>query len=173
MKYEESGVNIDKANEANKAISKYVRSTWSDSVLSDVGSFGGLFRVPSGYENPVLVSSMDGVGTKLIVAQMAHRYDTIGQDLVNHCVNDIVVQGARPLFLLDYIAAGKIIPEVIAQLAENSGDLSSNLGTRTVKQLSEIRYVSSRRKLPGCDHRHGSGKLRIAPVDQEKKVKVG
>ena len=118
MRYRDSGVDIDKANAANASISRSVRSTWSDAVLSDVGHFGGLFEIPEGYTQPVLVSSMDGVGTKLMVAQRARRYDTIGQDLVNHCVNDILVQGARPLFFLDYFATGKLEPATIAEVAE-------------------------------------------------------
>ncbi len=114
MRYKDSGVDIDKANEATKAIARDVRDTWGEEVLSEVGSFGGLFRLPGGYDDPVLVSSMDGVGTKLLVAIMAGRFDTVGQDLVNHCVNDILVQGARPLYFLDYVAAGTLEPEVIA-----------------------------------------------------------
>src|SRR5678815_34638 len=114
MRYRESGVDIDKANEATKAIARLVKKTWSPAVLSSIGSFGGLFEVPSGYTHPVLVSSMDGVGTKIMVARAARRYDTVGQDLVNHCVNDILVQGARPLFFLDYIATGKLSPDVVA-----------------------------------------------------------
>lgn len=121
MKYKESGVNIDKANEANKAMSESVRSTWGSEVLSDVGHFGGLFKMPEGYKDPVLVSSMDGVGTKLLVAQMVGRFDTIGQDLVNHCVNDILVQGGTPLFFLDYLATGSLNP---AKVSEMVGGLS-------------------------------------------------
>ena len=116
MKYRDSGVDIDKANEATRSIKESVRRTWGSDVLSDVGSFGGLFRMPGGYRDPVLVSSMDGVGTKLLVARMARRYDTIGRDLVNHCVNDILVQGARPLFFLDYIAAGTLDPDMVVAL---------------------------------------------------------
>jgi len=116
MKYRDSGVDIDKANEATRSIREAVRRTWGSGVLSDVGHFGGLLRMPEGYEEPVLVSSMDGVGTKLLVARMAGRYGTIGRDLVNHCVNDILVQGARPLFFLDYIAAGKLDPVMVADL---------------------------------------------------------
>jgi len=116
MKYEDSGVNIDKANEATKAISEFVKKTWGTDVLSDVGHFGGLFRVPDGYEDPVLVSSMDGVGTKIMVAQRAGRFDTIGQDLVNHCVNDILVQGGKPLFFLDYLAAGSLDPAMVVDI---------------------------------------------------------
>ena len=114
MRYKDSGVDIDKANQATRSITRDVRSTWRSEVLSDVGSFGGLFRMPEGYRDPVLVSSMDGVGTKLLVASMAGRFDTVGQDLVNHCVNDILVQGARPLFFLDYIAAGTLQPSIVA-----------------------------------------------------------
>ena len=116
MKYEDSGVNIDKANKATKAISAFVKSTWGTDVLSEVGHFGGLFRVPDGYKDPVLVSSMDGVGTKIMVAQRAGRYGTIGQDLVNHCVDDILVQGGRPLFFLDYLAAGALQPEMVVDV---------------------------------------------------------
>jgi phosphoribosylformylglycinamidine cyclo-ligase len=83
-------------------------------VLSSIGHFGGLFEIPAGYQHPVLVSSMDGVGTKIMVARAAQRYDTVGQDLVNHCVNDILVQGAKPLFFLDYVAAGKLDPAMVA-----------------------------------------------------------
>lgn len=114
MRYKDSGVDIDKANEATKSIARDVRATWGDEVLSDVGSFGGLFRLPPGYRDPVLVSSMDGVGTKLLVASAARRFDTVGQDLVNHCVDDILVQGARPLYFLDYVAAGSLDPKVVA-----------------------------------------------------------
>jgi phosphoribosylformylglycinamidine cyclo-ligase len=118
MKYKDSGVNIDRANRAKKGIAERVRSTWGAEVLSDTGAFGGLFAVPADYDEPVLVSSVDGVGTKLLVAVMAGRYDTVGQDLVNHCVNDILVQGARPLFFLDYFAAGSIEPERVGAVVD-------------------------------------------------------
>jgi phosphoribosylformylglycinamidine cyclo-ligase len=118
MRYRDSGVDIDKANQATRAIARLVGRTWGPSVLSQIGHFGGLFRLPAGYREPVLVSSMDGVGTKLLVARAAGRYDTVGQDLVNHCVNDILVQGARPLFFLDYVAAGKLDPAMVAGVVE-------------------------------------------------------
>jgi phosphoribosylformylglycinamidine cyclo-ligase len=118
MRYRDSGVDIDKANEATRAIARLVKDTWGPEVLSEIGHFGGLFSMPRDCEEPVLVSSMDGVGTKLIVARMVGRYDTIGQDLVNHCVNDILVQGARPLFFLDYIAAGALEPRMVASVVE-------------------------------------------------------
>lgn len=112
-RYKESGVDIDAANRANRRIGELVKGTWRDEVLSEIGNFGGLFAVPSVYERPVLVSSVDGVGTKLRVAFMAGRHDTVGEDLVNHCVNDILVQGAEPLFFLDYFACGVLDPDVV------------------------------------------------------------
>jgi len=116
MRYRDSGVDIDKANQATRAIARLAKETWGPEVLSEIGHFGGLFEVPKGMRNPVLVSSMDGVGTKLLIAREAGVFDTVGQDLVNHCVNDILVQGARPLFFLDYVAAGKLEPEMIARV---------------------------------------------------------
>jgi phosphoribosylformylglycinamidine cyclo-ligase len=118
MRYRESGVDIDKANEATRAIARLVGKTWGPAVLSQIGHFGGLFEVPGGYRRPVLVSSMDGVGTKLLVAGAARKYDTVGQDLVNHCINDILVQGARPLFFLDYVASGALDPAMVASVVE-------------------------------------------------------
>jgi len=118
MRYRDSGVDIDKANQATRAIARLVGKTWSPAVLSQIGHFGGLFRMPTGYREAVLVSSMDGVGTKLLVARAARRYDTVGQDLVNHCMNDILVQGAQPLFFLDYVAAGKLEPDMVAGVVE-------------------------------------------------------
>jgi phosphoribosylformylglycinamidine cyclo-ligase len=111
--YAAAGVSIDAGNEAVRRIKAHVRSTRTAEVLADVGSFGGLFKLPAGAKQPVLVASTDGVGTKLMVAAAMGRYDTVGQDLVNHCVNDILVQGARPLFFLDYFATGKLEPEVV------------------------------------------------------------
>jgi phosphoribosylformylglycinamidine cyclo-ligase len=128
MKYEDSGVDIDRANRAKAAIAKRVRATWGPEVLSDAGAFGGLFAVPGAYKQPVLVSSMDGVGTKVQVAVMAGRFDTVGQDLVNHCVNDILVQGADPLFFLDYIASGRLDPAVTRDLIEGLSKACSENG---------------------------------------------
>ena len=113
MDYKESGVDIDAGNETVRRIRGLARSTFTSGVLSDIGSFGGLFRLePGRFKDPVLVSSADGVGTKLKVAFMADRHDTVGLDLVNHCVNDILVQGAEPLFFLDYLATGRLRPAV-------------------------------------------------------------
>ncbi|MDZ4121000.1 MAG: phosphoribosylformylglycinamidine cyclo-ligase, partial [Candidatus Cloacimonadaceae bacterium] len=112
--YKSSGVDVKAGEKAVKSISEMVRSTYNDSVMSELGSFGGLYRLnKSDWEKPVLVSSTDGVGTKLLVAIMAQRFDTVGQDLVNHCVNDILVQGAIPQFFLDYIGVGKLEPDHI------------------------------------------------------------
>jgi phosphoribosylformylglycinamidine cyclo-ligase len=113
MDYKAAGVDIDAGNETVRRIRGLARSTFTSGVLSDIGSFGGLFRLDSGrYRDPVLVASVDGVGTKLKVAFLAQRHDTIGADLVNHCVNDILVQGAEPLFFLDYLATGQLSPKV-------------------------------------------------------------
>jgi phosphoribosylformylglycinamidine cyclo-ligase len=117
-KYRESGVDIDAANRAKKSIGEWVKATWGKEVLSDVGNFGGLFEMPARYEAPVLVSSADGVGTKLKVAFLAGIHDTVGQDLVNHCVNDILVQGADPLFFLDYFASGRLEPSVVEEVVK-------------------------------------------------------
>ena len=119
MKYADSGVNIDAAQRALARAKASVRATWDERVLSDLGGFGGLYRTAPG--EPLLASSIDGVGTKVKIAAMSGRYDTIGADIVNHCVNDILVQGAEPLFFLDYFATGKleeeVLPAVIAGLA--------------------------------------------------------
>ena len=113
MDYKASGVDIDAGNEAVRRIRGLARSTFTSGVLSDIGSFGGLFQLETGrYREPVLVSSADGVGTKLKVAFLADRHDTVGVDLVNHCVNDILVQGAEPLFFLDYLATSRLAPAV-------------------------------------------------------------
>jgi phosphoribosylformylglycinamidine cyclo-ligase len=117
MKYSESGVDIDRANQAKKRIKSLVRSTFNPSVLSDIGLFGGLYRPELvHFQRPVLVSSVDGVGTKLKVAFMSGIHNTVGVDLVSHCTNDILVQGAFPLFFLDYIATGILDPDVVEQV---------------------------------------------------------
>ncbi|MFH1850090.1 MAG: phosphoribosylformylglycinamidine cyclo-ligase [archaeon] len=115
--YKDAGVDIDKANLAIEAIKKHVIATRTKSVISDIGSFGGLYKPDlRSISEPVLVSSTDGVGTKLKVAIALNKHDTIGQDLVNHCVNDILVQGARPMYFMDYIAMGKLNHGVIEQV---------------------------------------------------------
>jgi len=115
--YKASGVDIDAGNEAVRRIRSLARGTFTPGVLSDIGSFGGLFRLDRDrYQEPVLVSSADGVGTKLKVAFMTGRHGTVGADLVNHCVNDILVQGAEPLFFLDYLATGRLDPAVAEEV---------------------------------------------------------
>src|SRR4051795_3143910 len=117
MEYKEAGVDIDAGNETVRRIRSLAKGTFTPGVLSDIGSFGGLFRlVRDRYQDPVLVSSADGVGTKLKVAFMMDKHDTVGADLVNHCVNDILVQGAEPLFFLDYLATGRLSPAVAEQV---------------------------------------------------------
>ncbi len=113
LRYGSAGVDIDASNAAKNRIRKLVESTFTTGVVGGFGGFGGMFRIPSGLDKPVLVSSADGVGTKVKVAIEAGRHDTIGRDLVNHCVNDILVQGALPLFFLDYVAFGKLEPTVV------------------------------------------------------------
>ena len=115
--YKDAGVDIDAQDQALARVKGLVRATFTDDVLSDQGAFGGLFRLPTkGLREPVLVASADGVGTKLKVAFLAGRHTTVGQDLVNHCINDILVQGARPLFFLDYLATGRLDPDVAADV---------------------------------------------------------
>jgi len=114
--YAKAGVDIDRAARTKKLIAKYASSTFRPEVLSGVGSFGGLFEY-KGYAEPVLVSSVDGVGTKLKIASVLDKHDTVGIDLVNHCINDILTCGAEPLFFLDYIAMGKLVPERVGSIA--------------------------------------------------------
>jgi phosphoribosylformylglycinamidine cyclo-ligase len=115
ISYKDAGVNIDEAERALGEIRRMARATFTKGVLTDIGSFGGCFALPK-MRKPVLVSSVDGVGTKLKIAFATGRHDTIGEDLVNHCVNDIAVQGAKPLFFLDYLAVGKLDAMVAAQV---------------------------------------------------------
>ncbi len=109
--YKEAGVDLKSAESAFRRIGHYVQDTHTAGAIGKIGAFGGFFEVPGGYRNPVLVSSVDGVGTKLKVAFRANRHDTVGEDLVNHCVNDIAVCGAMPLYFLDYYAAGILCPD--------------------------------------------------------------
>jgi phosphoribosylformylglycinamidine cyclo-ligase len=115
--YAAAGVDIDAQDEALRRVGTLVRKTITSGVLSDIGNFGGLFRPDlSAMEEPVLVASADGVGTKLMVARMVGDYSTVGRDLVNHCVNDILVQGAKPMFFLDYVGAGVLEPRAMEEL---------------------------------------------------------
>ena len=119
MDYKTAGVDINAGEEFVRLIKPQVRRTFTSGVMADIGAFGGFFQPDfSSYNNPVLVSSIDGVGTKLKVAAMMGRYDTIGACLINHCVNDILVCGAKPLFFLDYYACGKLVPAVAADIVK-------------------------------------------------------
>jgi len=174
MRYKDAGVDIDAGNEAVRQMKGWVRQTFSPAVLADLGGFGGLFRLDiKRYRDPVLVSSIDSVGTKLKVAFLAQKHDTVGQDIVNHCVNDILVQGARPLFFMDYIGIGKLVPGLVAEVVKGlSLACKENgfvlLGGETA-ELSDL-YHPGEYDLAGCivgivDRKHlidGSG---IRPGD--------
>ncbi len=115
-RYAAAGVRLDAAEEAKRRIGELVRATRTPLALGRIGAFGGMVRVPEGYRKPVLVMSSDGVGTKVLVAAAAGVHDTVGEDLVNHSVNDILVHGAKPLAFLDYFATGSLVPEVAAAI---------------------------------------------------------
>ncbi|MBQ1868070.1 phosphoribosylformylglycinamidine cyclo-ligase [Selenomonas sp.] len=119
LTYKDSGVDIDAGNKSVQLIKDSVKATYRSEVLGDLGGFGGLFALTAGkYKEPVLVSGTDGVGTKLRLAFMLDKHDTVGQDAVAMCVNDILVQGAEPLFFLDYLAVGKLDPEQVADVVK-------------------------------------------------------
>jgi phosphoribosylformylglycinamidine cyclo-ligase len=126
--YAAAGVDIDAATRAVEMMKASVRATHTPNVLADVGSFGGLFALTDLPANPVLVASTDGVGTKVKLAAQVGRWEGIGHDIVNHCANDILVQGARPLFFLDYIATSKIVPEHVAAAVTGVADACRDIG---------------------------------------------
>ncbi len=127
--YADAGVDIDRANRTKKRIKYLAHKTFTRGVLSEIGGFGGLFSIDRDkYLDPVLVSSVDGVGTKLKIAFEMKMHHTIGADLVNHCVNDIAVQGAAPLFFMDYLATGKLVPEVAEKVVEGLADACKQNG---------------------------------------------
>ena len=126
--YADAGVNIDRANRTKQRIKYLAHKTFTRGVLSEIGGFGGLFSVDKKYIDPVLVSSVDGVGTKLRVAFEMKMHHTVGADLVNHCVNDIAVQGAAPLFFMDYLATGKLEPEVAEKVVEGLAEACKHNG---------------------------------------------
>ena len=126
--YADAGVNIDRANRTKQRIKYLAHKTFTRGVLSEIGGFGGLFSVDKKYLDPVLVSSVDGVGTKLRVAFEMNLHHTVGADLVNHCVNDIAVQGAAPLFFMDYLATGKLDPNVAEKVVEGLAEACKHNG---------------------------------------------
>jgi len=120
--YKEAGVDVTAGYEAVNLMKKHVKKTFIDGVMTDIGGFGGLFEIGAGYKNPVLVSGTDGVGTKLKIAFLTDKHNTIGQDCVAMCANDIACSGAKPLFFLDYLAVGKNVPEKIADIVSGVAD---------------------------------------------------
>ena len=147
--YKDAGVDITAGEEAVEAIKDEVRSTYRPEVIGDIGGFGGLFAFPQHrYTNPVLVSSTDGVGTKALIAQAVGQFETIGIDLVAMCVDDLVCQGAEPLFFLDYIAVGKLDPAHIKQLVKGVAE-----GCRTAG-------CARRRRDGRASRRDGAGRVR-------------
>lgn len=127
LTYKSSGVDLESIRSVQKNIGNIVTSTHGAQVLSSIGSFGAMYQL-SGYNEPILVSSTDGVGTKLKLAIMMDKYDTIGRDLVNACVNDVIVSGAQPLFFLDYIGIGKLDTEVVSKLIEGMASACAEIG---------------------------------------------
>lgn len=152
--YKDAGVDIDAMNDAVRRMREAVRTTYTPEVLTDVGSFGGMFAATwPGMTDPVLVSSIDGVGTKVKVAAMGGRHGTIGGDLVNHCVNDILVQGARPLFFMDYFASCKLQPDVVVDVVGGLATACKTngcalLGGETAEMPGV--YVEGEYDLAGC-----------------------
>ena len=136
--YALAGVDIDAADKAKDLIKRHARSTFRPEVLTDIGLFGGMFQF-KGYKEPVLVSSVDGVGTKLKIASLLDKHDTVGIDLVNHCVNDILCCGAEPLFFLDYIAMGKLVPQKVASIVSG-----------LARHAARLAVPLSAAKLPRC-----------------------
>lgn len=171
--YKDSGVDIDSGEELVRRIKKPVRSTFNKDVLADIGLFGAFYRAKfKGIRRPVLVSSVDGVGTKLKIATAMNKHDTVGQDLVNHCVNDILVCGAKPLFFLDYYATGKL-----------SADVAENVILGFVKACKENNCAligGETAEMPGMygNNDYDVAGMIVGVVDENrilngKKVKVG
>ncbi len=152
--YKEAGVNIDAANEAVQRLKGYIKSTFTPGVLTEVGSFGGMYQPDlGGMERPVLVSSIDGVGTKLKIAFMMNKHDTVGHDIVNHCVNDILVQGARPIFFMDYFATGQLSPQVVVEVVKGISDACKAAGCALLGgETAEMPglYLGGEYDLAGC-----------------------
>ncbi|MBC8102655.1 MAG: phosphoribosylformylglycinamidine cyclo-ligase [Cytophagales bacterium] len=152
--YADAGVDIHAGNEAVSRMKEHIRSTFTPNVLADVGSFGAMFAFDKdAVADPVLVSSIDGVGTKLKIAFAMNRHDTIGRDLVWHCVNDILVQGARPLFFLDYFGTGKLDPSVAAEVVRGLAEACRSVGCALVGgETAEMPgiYQGGEYDLAGC-----------------------
>ena len=128
--YADAGVDLSAGDRAKQRIKYLAQRTFTRNVLGEIGGFGGLYRLDGKYQEPVLVSSADGVGTKLKLAFMLGIHHTVGADLVNHCVNDIAVQGATPLFFLDYLATGRLDPEITEKVVSGLSDAAGRTGAR-------------------------------------------
>jgi len=153
MRYRDAGVDIDAASQAKATIKKLARQTFNPRVLKDVGAFGGFFSLQGLPRDSVLVSSVDGVGTKLKIAFALNRHSTVGADLVNHCVNDIAVHGAAPLFFLDYMASGKMRPGVVTGVVRGLARACRAVGCALVGgETAEMPgfYPSDEYDLAGC-----------------------
>jgi phosphoribosylformylglycinamidine cyclo-ligase len=153
MRYRDAGVDIDAASQAKARIKQLARSTFSPRVLREVGAFGGFFSLQGLPRDAVLVSSVDGVGTKLKIAFALHRHKTVGADLVNHCVNDIAVHGAAPLFFLDYLATGKMHPRVVTEVVSGLARACRKVGCALVGgETAEMPgfYPEDEYDLAGC-----------------------
>jgi phosphoribosylformylglycinamidine cyclo-ligase len=161
--YASAGVDIDAANRATEKIKELARTTFNARTLSEIGSFGGMFdgAFPK-MQQPVLVASADGVGTKLKIAFATGIHNTIGRDLVNHCVNDILVQGARPLFFLDYVATGKLAPETVASIIEGI--------TNGCRENACVLLGGETAEMPGfyADREYDVAGFIVGVVDREK-----
>ena len=137
--YRQAGVDIDAGAEAVRLFKAQVESTHGPEVLTGIGSFGGLFQFPTHYAEPVLVASTDSIGSKVKLATLLERYDTVGQDIVNHCVNDILTLGARPLFFLDYVGVGRLVPEVMRDVVAGAAVACREAGCALLGgELAEI-----------------------------------
>ena len=165
LTYKDSGVDIDAGNEAVSLMKEHVRKTWRPEVLTDLGNFAGLFALDvKKYANPVLVSGTDGVGTKLKVAMLCDKHDTIGIDAVAMCVNDILVLGAEPLFFLDYLAVGKLYPEKVANIVKGIAE--------GCKQANCALIGGETAEMPGfySDNEYDVAGFSVGVVDKEKAI---
>ncbi|MBP6060770.1 MAG: phosphoribosylformylglycinamidine cyclo-ligase [Candidatus Pacebacteria bacterium] len=154
--YKKAGVNIEKGNEVIKRIKGHVASTHTKAVLKNIGSFGGLFEltdIVKKYKKPVLVQSIDGVGTKLSVAKMMNKYDTVGQDIVNHSCNDVLAMGATPITFLDYVANEKLIPSEMEAIVKGMSEACREAGVALIGgETAEMpgTYTKGEHDIAGC-----------------------
>src|SRR6056297_1403535 len=171
LTYKDSGVDIEAGYKSVDMIKKHVKSTFTDGVLSDIGGFGGMFSLgKEKMEEPVLVSGTDGVGTKLMVAFKADKHDSIGQDAVAMCVNDVVCQGAKPLFFLDYIATGRVKPDKISSIP--SSGLHSNGYSLVRKLFFEIKKWDIDKYIPQLKCTLGEELLKPTEIYVEVILKI-